>query len=144
MELGRLANDETEAIEDAVRKPASHEARSSAGPVPLLLPPKTVKPVPRLAGDLDVLGALLAKDKPTQTVLRAARVYIILYGFADASGSRFRSTILGEDGISYWISTWDSDTKESSSNFREFENVVEALKEEARKGHMCPDFLMHG
>jgi hypothetical protein len=63
-------------------------------------------------------------------------VYTILYGFANASDSGFGSTVLGDDGIRYRIGTWDSDTQESSSNYREFENVVESLREEARLGNL--------
>jgi hypothetical protein len=43
---------------------------------------------------------------------------------------------MGKDGIRYRIGTWDAETQEGSSNYREFENVVEALKEEAREGHL--------
>jgi hypothetical protein len=63
-------------------------------------------------------------------------VYTILYGFADALGLGFGSTVLGHDGVRHRIGTWDSDTEESSSNFREFNNVVESLKEEGRQGHL--------
>jgi hypothetical protein len=71
-----------------------------------------------------------------QKLIRAARVYTILYGFADASGSGFGSTVLGDDSIRYRIGTWDPDTQDCSSNFCDFENVVEALKEEAKQVHL--------
>jgi hypothetical protein len=32
-----------------------------------------------------------------------------------------------EGGIKYRIGTWDSDTKDNSSNYRDFKNVVDAL-----------------
>jgi hypothetical protein len=44
--------------------------------------------------------------------------------------------MLGNSGIRYRIGTWDADMQDSSSNFREFENVVEALKKEAHEGHL--------
>jgi uncharacterized protein YggU (UPF0235/DUF167 family) len=56
-------------------------------------------------------------------LLRAARVYSILYGLADASGTGFGSTILKKDGIAYRIGTWESD-------------VVCTLKEEALNGNL--------
>jgi hypothetical protein len=136
VESGRLVEDEADAMGEAVREPAPHEAWSLPVPPEIPKPPKVVKPVQRLEGDLFALRSLFAMEKPTQTLLRASRVYTILYGFADASGSGFGSTFLGNDGIRYRIGTWDSDTKESSSNFREFENVVEALKEEGRQGNL--------
>jgi hypothetical protein len=92
--------------------------------------------VPRLKGDIQALERLFEKEVPAQTLIQASRIYTILYGFADASGSGFGSTVLGENGIRYRIGTWDSDTQDSSSNFREFMNVVEALLDEAREGHL--------
>jgi hypothetical protein len=137
MESGQLAEDEAVEMEDAVREPALLKVRPLPY-VPAVIPKplKTIKPIPRLAGDLTALGAPLVKGKPMQTLLQTARLYTILYGFADApAGSGFGSTVLGKDGIRYHIGTWDSYTQESSSNFRELKNVVEALKEEAQRGH---------
>jgi hypothetical protein len=58
------------------------------------------------------------KDTPTEVLLRASRVYyIFLYGFANASGTRFGSTVLGADGIAYQIGTLESDVDKESSNF---------------------------
>jgi hypothetical protein len=84
--------------------------------------------------DLEALDALFNEDTPTEVLLRAAQVYSILYGFADASGTGFGRTILGEDGIAY--QSWESDVDDDSSNFREFENVVCAQEDEARQGNL--------
>jgi hypothetical protein len=46
----------------------------------------------------------------------------------DASGKGFGSTVLGKNGIRYRIGTWEADAEDASSNFREFKNVVCALK----------------
>ncbi len=54
--------------------------------------------------------------------------------FADASGKGFGSTVLGQDGTRYRLGLWDKDTEDESSNFREFENVVETLEKEAEGG----------
>jgi hypothetical protein len=62
-------------------------------------------------------------------------VYTILYGFADASGSGFGSTIMLNGGVHYRIETWGPDEDETSK-FREFENVVDALREEGEAGHL--------
>ena len=43
---------------------------------------------------------------------------------------------MGKDGNRYRIGIWDSDTESETSNFREFENVVETLEEEAEKGNL--------
>jgi hypothetical protein len=136
VETGKMSEVEADSMRDAVEDTGPPDPMSSPSPKPLPKPPLTVAPVERLEDDVKALTVLFSKDEPTQKLIRASRVYTILYGFADASGSGFGSTVLGEDGIRYRIGTWDSDTQESSSNFREFENVVEALKEEAKQGHL--------
>jgi hypothetical protein len=52
-------------------------------------PPKEVLTVPRLRFDLEALETLLGATTPSEVVLRAARIFTILYGFADASRKRF-------------------------------------------------------
>jgi hypothetical protein len=88
--------------------------------------------VPHLHLDLKTLEFLLGADAPAEVLLRALRVFTILYGFANASGKGFGSTVLGKDGICYHIRTWDGDTEESSLNFREFKNVVAPWKRKLR------------
>jgi hypothetical protein len=59
-------------------------------------------------------------------LLQAAKIYTIIYDFADASGSRFGSTVLLNGGIQYRIGTWGSDSEDNSSNFQEFKNKAKA------------------
>jgi hypothetical protein len=94
------------------------------GQQPLPPPPKEIMVVPHLHLDLKALEFLLGADTPAEVMLRASRVFTVLYGVADASGKGFGSTVLGKDGIRYRIGTWEADTEESSSNLCEFENVV--------------------
>jgi hypothetical protein len=103
---------------------------------PMPQPPKEVLAVPQLRFDLEALETLLEANTPAEVVLRASRIFTILYGFADASGKGFGSTVLGKDGIRYRIGTWDSDTEDSPSNFREFENVVCTLEAEGEAGNL--------
>jgi hypothetical protein len=136
VESGKMVQDEANDMREAVKEMAPPAPISFNVPRPPIKPPEMVSPVERFEDDIRALSALLGQEKPVKKLVRASRVYTILYGFADASGSGFGSTVLGNDGIRYRIGTWDSDTQESSSNFREFENVVEALKEEAKAGHL--------
>lgn len=62
-------------------------------------PHKTIAVVPRLVNDVQALGQLFESKEPTQVLLQASRVYTILYGFADASGSGFGSTVMLEGNI---------------------------------------------
>jgi hypothetical protein len=137
---GKLSSDEAKTFSEVGHDSTPPETKEKQASQPLhggpTNPPKEVVPVKRLKFDIDALCALFNEDTPTEVLLRAARVYSILYGFADASGTGFGSTILGEDGIAYRIGTWESDVDEDSSNFREFENVVCALEEEALNGNL--------
>jgi hypothetical protein len=99
-------------------------------------PPERIKGVVRFFQDLGALLRLFSADSPPEVDVRSALIYTILYGFADASGRGFGSTVLGKDGTRYRIGVWDKDTEGESSNFREFENVIETLEEEASGGHL--------
>jgi hypothetical protein len=141
---GNLSADQFgEMFDEAIR--TDHPAWTK-GDKPVRPPPKEIQVVPRLHLDLKALESLLEAETPAEVLVRASRVFAVLYGFADASGKGFGSTVLGKDGIRYRIGTWDSDTEDESSNFREFENVVCALEAEARTGalddaiiFMCTD-----
>jgi hypothetical protein len=99
-------------------------------------PPKTIKGVPRFFEDLKAFQALLSPDSPPEVTVRCLRIFTLLYGFGDASGRGFGSTVLGSDGTRYRIGVWDRATEDESSNFREFENVVLSLEEEADQGRL--------
>ena len=98
--------------------------------------PERIVGVKRFFQDLEALLMLLSSDATPEVDVRARLIITILYGFADAPGKGFGSTVLGKDGTRYRIGIWDRDTEDESSNFREFENVVETLEEEAREGHL--------
>jgi len=61
-------------------------------------------------------------------------VYLLLYGFADASGSGFGSTVLSDKGVRFRMGTWEKDVESNSSNWKEFENLVESLEADGEAG----------
>jgi hypothetical protein len=100
-------------------------------------PPQKIKAAPRLSDDVWAFVVLFDAQAPTQVLLWATRVYTVIYDFADASESGFGSTVLlGRGGTHYRIGTLGSDSEDNSSNFREFENVVDTLREEAKAGNL--------
>jgi hypothetical protein len=103
--------------EMAPPKTKSQLAPASVPQDELSKPPKMGKPVQQLAWDLEALIRMFNDDIPSEVLLQASRVYSILYGFANASGTGFGSTVLGADGIEYRIGTWESDVDKDSSNF---------------------------
>lgn len=94
-------------------------------------PPKIVRPVTRLASDLEVLQKFFSADSPPWRFVRGSKVSLVKYGFGDASKSGFGSTIEVENGIAYRYGIWGTDTRDESSNYRELENLAEALEAEA-------------
>lgn len=98
-------------------------------------PPFEAKIVTQLKNDLFALQTFFEGDSPPQIEVRKRNITLLLYGFADASGSGLGSTMLiPGSGIRYRVGVWGPDTEGESSNFREFENVVLTVEEEARNG----------
>jgi hypothetical protein len=96
-------------------------------------PPKVVWATDRLKQDLFALREIL-KPMPPPDVLRSNAILQIVYGFGNASGKGFGSTLLTKQGVKFRIGLWEPDAEDESSNWKEFENVVEALEEEGQNG----------
>jgi hypothetical protein len=103
--------------------------------------PKTVRPVPRLAGDMRALMLLLSGKEPPVVTLRAKFIYMVKYGFGDALGKGFGATFALKTGVSYQIGVWTKDRENESSNWREFTNVIESLEDEAASGQLDSDMV---
>jgi hypothetical protein len=95
--------------------------------------PKQVRMVPRLRDDVQAMLTLTNSEKPVNRVVRHGKTVNVIYGFGDASGEGYGSSILINEKI-YWRSgVWRQTIKDESSNFRELKNLVEALCELAGK-----------
>ena len=97
-------------------------------------PPKMIKPVPEFHTCLTALRSFFVPEVPPWVHMRSSMVYMIAYGFADASGGGFGSTIEREGEIKYRMGVWGKDEDSETSNWKEFENLVDALESEARDG----------
>jgi hypothetical protein len=98
--------------------------------------PKDVLPVTRLEWDLKALQSILSAKHPPELMIRTLKVYNVIYGFGDASGKGFGRTVTSKSGTKYRIGIWEPDAEGNSSNWREFENIVESLEEEAACGNV--------
>ncbi len=115
VEAGKFSQDEAGAMERAAAEPIELEPREGKYFVPLdprlkkplPRPPKKITAAPRPIPDVRALGKLFDSTGPTPVLPRAPKVYTVLYGFADASGSGFGSTILRKGGIQYRIHNWN-------------------------------------
>ena len=103
------------------------------------LPPKFVIPVPRLYDDLEMLEGIFSSDIPAKFPIRFEKVAEIIYGFVDASGRGLGSMVQGEDESTLLvrIGVWSSSlSKERSSNWKEFSNLVQTIRDEAHQGKL--------
>ena len=100
--------------------------------------PTLVKPVPRLQADVRTLQRFFEPTSPIQVLVRPVEgALYVAYGAGDASGEGFGSRVkpigmlpLLRRGI------WCTEDSEESSNWRELRNIVEAIREEARRGRL--------
>jgi hypothetical protein len=105
--------------------------------------PRMVKAVPRLRDDVDALHTLVSMKVPPLRLVRPNRTKTVRYGFGDASGSGFGSTMSGSGEVLYRHGVWGSDGEGTSSNWRELTNLVEVLELEAHERRLrgCEVFL---
>jgi hypothetical protein len=123
----------------------------------LTSPPKVVHAVPRLIADLEGLLTLFQLPHPPERVVRTNAATFAFYGFGDASGSGFGSTITTPEGIHYRYGIWGDDLAGLSSNYQELfnfteaatdhisrlhfthlQNLVTSIEAEATAGHLAP------
>jgi hypothetical protein len=98
--------------------------------------PGLVKPVPRFFDNLEFLTMFFSPTSPSKVTIQATSLFLVVYGFGDASGKGFGSTFTVPNGVSFRIGVWKPDESDESSNWQEFTNVVESLVEEAASGRL--------
>jgi hypothetical protein len=105
--------------------------------------PARVKAAQRLAWDLEALVALFEGENPTRRRVRPGKLAVATYGFGDASGIGFGSSLLIRDNVYFRHGQWNDVEKGESSNYRELANLVLPVKEAAAKGLLegCELFL---
>jgi hypothetical protein len=124
----KLADDEVSKTEAELMLKAAEEQGPEA--------PKALPATERLKQDLYALGEILKPASPPDVLIRSNAVLQVLYGFGDASGKGFGSTLLSNRGMKFRIGLWETDAEDESSNWKEFENVVEALEEEGQSSSL--------
>jgi hypothetical protein len=99
------------------------------------VPPKTVGTVPRLQSDMDALEKIFSGNTPIQSIERpVSGARSVAFGGGDASREGFGSLVspLGVEPLmrrGFWVCN-------ESSNWREMRNLLEAIREEARRGRL--------
>lgn len=72
----------------------------------LKLIPKMIRDVPRFQTCKNTRWNLFKQEEAPMVLARTKGVYLLMYGFADASGSCFGSTFLSDASICFRIDTW--------------------------------------
>jgi hypothetical protein len=91
--------------------------------------PILVQAVPRFQADVSALLRLMRFDNPPLKRVRCKKTAQAYYGFGDASGSGFGATIQIGQKIHFSYGQWCSEVTENrSSNWRELNNLVEAIE----------------
>ena len=124
------------AEESSIEMKTTLVEKSSSSQGHLEKPPPFVIPVPRFKEDISALKELFSPVDPPWRFVRGKKIYIAKYGFGDASKSGFGSTFMRNDGIAFRYGTWAGDGRDSSSNFRELENLAQALELEVESNEM--------
>ena len=93
--------------------------------------PSSVKPNLRFNQSINALKQFLLPAQPPIISDRCSKVSMIIYGFADASGTGFGSTFDDGTTTKYRVGTWGKDSELESSNWRELTNIVDTLEKEA-------------
>ena len=104
--------------------------------------PSMVTPVPRFHKCLKVLATFFQVELPPIIKVMSSTCTVIMYGFVDASGSGFGSTLLRHGNIEYRIGTWSSKEENNSSNWREFENLVCEVEKAGDQGWLNESILL--
>jgi len=103
--------------------------------------PEFVEAVPRFKADLKALNKFFESESPVEVPVRSKHVAYVVYGFGDASKEGFGNSLLLNDGLSIHIGIWNYASKDKSSNFREFRNVVKGIRKEGERGKLKDCFL---
>lgn len=83
-----------------------------------------IKAVPRFDKCLNALWFLFEQELPHVVSVMTKVVYILLYRFADASGTGFGSTFISNTSTRFRIGTCEKEAESNLVSWKEFENVV--------------------
>ena len=97
-------------------------------------PPEMVKPVSRFWRCLEVLLEFIESETPPEVVVCTTNSILLVYGYANASGSGFGSSLLIHGDVKYCIGTWAQEEGGNSSKWRELENLVSSMEDAGQKG----------
>ena len=101
-----------------------------------------VEAKPRFFHDLKALEKFFERDTPVELTVRASQIVEVIYHMGDASGGGFGDAFDTTDGLSIHIGKWSYQESDSSSNYKEFKNPMDALRREGEAGRLSDAFVL--
>ena len=98
--------------------------------------PETVQAVPLLQDHILVLHSMFAADEPALRLVRGCELIEVMYVFGDASGEGFGASWMRKGSIKFRYGVWGVEGEGTSSNYREFRNLVDSLEVMGRCGDL--------
>ena len=98
--------------------------------------PAHINPVPRFRDDVVGLQLLFTPLEPPVHFVCSNQIHTAMYGYADASGGGFGSTIGNAKSLTYTHGIWAGDSEGSSSNYRELSNLIDTLERGVQTGQL--------
>ena len=85
-----------------------------------------------MRGDVEALEFMFCAPTVPKVNIRSSVVLTIVYGLGDAFGTVLGATFMcGRSGFNFRIGVWGSIEDPELSNWKEFNNLVESLEDEA-------------
>ena len=77
-----------------------------------------------------------SRDEPALRLIRGAAIVEVVYIFGHAYGSGFGLSWIEGISVGYRFGVWNEEGNGTSSNYREFCDLLETLEEVGRKGNL--------
>ncbi len=136
-EAAEAVTEEVQSLKGVGNKAKKKDGKDNTTQGAMVDPPEIVYPAPRFLGDLKVLKEMTKSEVPIKQHVRAKRCDMVKFGFGDASGGGYGSALaklLGEANIRHGRWALFYSAEETSSNFRELRNLVDAVALDYERG----------
>eukprot|EP00978_Attheya_sp_CCMP212_P049351 scaffold653047_cov59-Attheya_sp.AAC.1 len=98
--------------------------------------PVMARAVPQLIWDMHALKEFFSCTMAPRVCVRSTVLFLLKYGFVDASGCGVGATITTPNGLRFREGIWGVNSSNESSNWREYTNLVEFLENEVTLGNL--------
>ena len=98
--------------------------------------PEVVKVLPLFVDHVKVLCLMFESEEPALRLVRGCGVVEVMYVFGDASGEGFGASWWKSGSTRFRYCVWGEEGENTSSNYREFKNLVDSLEVMGKCGEL--------